>query len=285
MSLRGGLPMTRRAIWLFLAAVSCPVGTALAGVQTTIPDVPSYIWYGGCGPTAGGMVIGYYDAHGYPNLVPGASNTWYDNPSDWPSGDSNRDPVHAMIASAGYFADYWGVDAPLPHHADNSVADFMRTSRDPLPDGSTYENKILSGLIGYANYVGYMDAGGGWDDRGSGYSGGVWAQLLSEIDSNRPMVLYVDSTGDGVSDHFVAAVGYRYDGNDPTNPISPEYRAYNTYDHNLHWYGFRAPSSSYEYGVTSGAWFQIPEPTTALLLGLGAVVVAFRTNRRAARGL
>ena len=35
-----------------------------------IPDVPSYIWHHGCGPTAAGMIIGYWNA---------AFNKWHDD--------------------------------------------------------------------------------------------------------------------------------------------------------------------------------------------------------------
>jgi len=33
-----------------------------------ISDVPAYEWYLGCSPTAAGMVLGYWDSHGYSNL-------------------------------------------------------------------------------------------------------------------------------------------------------------------------------------------------------------------------
>ena len=371
--------MSRRATFSLILAVvlSCPVGTALAGVQTTIPDVPSYLWYKGCGPTAGGMVIGYWDAHGYPNMITAGDGT-----NSW---STNQAAVKAMIASSGHIADYWGVDDPPPHHSDDCVADFMLTSRDPRPDGATFENQIHTGLIGYANYTGYTNAVGNWRYFGLGYSGGLWGQFRSEIDSGRPMVLYVDSTGDGTSDHFVPAFGYRYDGNDPTNPTNPQYLAYNTYEplNEPNWYPFVPATEKTRYAITSGAWFDpynappvasaggpyvlntglggsinldgsgssdtdgnvvdwawdlnqdgyadlwgettpltaadldslgwtlgewrdillevtdnqgatdtamarltyVPEPASALLLGLGAALLAFRRNRRAARGL
>ncbi len=33
--------------------------------------MPAYLWYRGCTPTAGGMIIGYWDGNGYPDLVEG----------------------------------------------------------------------------------------------------------------------------------------------------------------------------------------------------------------------
>ena len=39
-----------------------------------IPNVPSYLWHRGCGPTCLGMVVGYYDNLGYQDLIPGFAN-------------------------------------------------------------------------------------------------------------------------------------------------------------------------------------------------------------------
>ena len=33
-----------------------------------ISGVPEYLWHRGCAPTADGMVLGYWDSHGYPNF-------------------------------------------------------------------------------------------------------------------------------------------------------------------------------------------------------------------------
>ena len=58
-----------RALCLVVVAV-CAFGTSVPADVVTISDVPSYKWYHGCGPTAAGMIIGYWDAHGYDNLIP-----------------------------------------------------------------------------------------------------------------------------------------------------------------------------------------------------------------------
>ena len=42
--------------------------------ENSLP-VPSYLWRHGCGPTAVGMVIGYYDILGYDDLIPGSAVT------------------------------------------------------------------------------------------------------------------------------------------------------------------------------------------------------------------
>ena len=41
--------------------------------QTVIGAVPPYLWRHGCGPTAAGMVMGYWDGQGFPDLIPGES--------------------------------------------------------------------------------------------------------------------------------------------------------------------------------------------------------------------
>ena len=90
---------------------------AMGGVQV-INDVPSYEWYHGCGPTAAGMIIGYWDAHGYDNLITAGDGT-----NSWAT---NQQAVKDMIASAGHIYDY--VPTPDrtptvgdPYHADDSV--------------------------------------------------------------------------------------------------------------------------------------------------------------------
>lgn len=44
------------------------VGTA---GEVLLSDVPAYIWHDGYAPTSLGMVLGYYDGHGFPDLIPG----------------------------------------------------------------------------------------------------------------------------------------------------------------------------------------------------------------------
>jgi hypothetical protein len=68
------------------------------------------------------------------------------------------------------------------------------------------------------------------------------------------MVLYVDSTADGVADHFVPAFGYRYDGT-PTNPTNPQYAAYNTTDNVMHWYPFVPVETRTAFAIKAGTWF------------------------------
>jgi len=73
-----------------------PLGLSLAVSETptltlaaNTVNAPAYIWRHGCGPTAAGMVIGYWDTHGFSKLYPGTSNS--------STQDSN---VDEMIASS-----------------------------------------------------------------------------------------------------------------------------------------------------------------------------------------
>jgi len=231
---------------------ACLICLSAAAVADTafIEDVPSYIWYHGCGPTAAGMIIGYWDAHGFDDLIDG-SNNWA----------ANRANVQAMIASAGHIRDYVpDVDrvatADDPLHPSDCVADFMYASRYPLTYANSFSGWQYYGMAGYANYRGYPYVAGS-----SVQYSDLWDTLVGEIDGDRPMELYVDRTGDGQPDHFVAAVGY------DDGPDGRRYAAYNTYDHEVHWHDFAAPASGQSWGVRSGTWFALlqPEPTTGIV--------------------
>lgn len=53
----------------------CVLTPATAKAAVTIPGVPAYIWRHGCGPTAVGMVAGYYDGNCYPDFFDGDAST------------------------------------------------------------------------------------------------------------------------------------------------------------------------------------------------------------------
>ena len=228
------------AIGLSLLFASCTLA-----VEVTIPEVPSYIWYHGCGPTAGGMVIGYWDAHGYEALIPGTN--------DW---SSNNQAVKDMIASPGHIRDYVPTPDRVPtdndpFHVDDCVADFNRCSRDPNEHGYSLFSKQDDGTSGYAAFRGY--------DLASGYSlaffnDTFWGQFVSEIDAGRPVELLTDSNADGLTDHFVTAIGYD-DAED-----ARRYACYNTWTHNVHWYDFARVGLGATYGIYGGAFFDPGPP-------------------------
>jgi len=205
----------------------------------TIIGVPSYIWHRGCGPTALGMVIGYYDTHGFTDLIDGDAST-------------QTSYVNDAIANSNHYSDYsLPIDSP-PNlladksqlggaHSSNCIADFMNTSWSSRSNywGWSWSNDIAPA---FTNYI---------QMRNSTYvvstsyqyfnTGTSWNNFKSEIDSNKPVVLLVDSNGDGYTDHFVTGIGY-----DDTGML---YAIYDTWDHSIHWYQWRSMSSNYSWGI------------------------------------
>jgi autotransporter-associated beta strand protein len=257
--------MRHLVLWLAVGALSLFAPATLSATVVTISDVPSYIWYNGCGPTAAGMIVGYWDAHGFPDLITAGDGT-----NSWVT---NQQAVKDMIASPGHIHDYIGygtgkdrVATPAdPYHADNSVADFMGASRGSvLADGDSYADEHqFNGMAGYSQWRGYADAQGGIVR----YAG-LWSQLVTEINAGRPMELYVDSDHDGTGDHFVTAIGY----DDTTG--AHQYEAYNTWDQTVHWYMYSQIKSGQAFGVGLGITFS-PAPDGETLTWTGKASAAW----------
>jgi len=206
-------------------------------------DVPNYIWYNGCSPTAGMMVIGYWDAWGYPNLIPGANT---------PSST-----VNDLIASPLHIADYAlykGIDDsdyPQPYpdkssfgtgHAANCMADFMCTSQSSAGNfySATSPDQVAAGMARYTTWRGYSFTGADLTS-----SPPTWTDFIREINCGRPVVLGVDSNGDGSVDHAVTAIGYR------TTYGYNEYLCRDTWGDadNPRWTPFLPPASGRSFGV------------------------------------
>ena len=226
--------------------------------QVLIQGVPAYAWYRGCGPTAAGMVIGYWDGQGFDDLVPGSAAT-------------QTAAVDAMIASDGSFGDYGLPTDYYPNmqddkseidpgstHADDCVADFMKTSRSYNNNywGWSWFTHMDDGLNGYVQHVAphYESTATTryWFTMG-------WEDFCAEIDAGRPVVLLVDTDGNGSTDHFVAAVGYGDQGG------TPMYACHDTWDSSVHWYEWRGTGSGTTYGVYGAVFFSIAgsQPPTA----------------------
>lgn len=234
-----------------------PTGASAATLRT-ISGVPGYAWRHGCGATAVGMVLGYYDTLGFPDLFPGDAST-------------QTTDVSQRIASEGsgvrgtgeqrHFENYSlpndasgpvvipdsSVTYPSGCHTDDCIADFMHTSwsRDNNPYGWNWSDWIGPAFTSYVNL------------RNSAYSPNyrqyrmgedlTWDVLTEEIDSGRPMVFLVDSDGNGRTDHFVTVVGYNDDPNQ-------QYGCLDTWfpPDQVRWCRFREMSSSYSWGVWGG---------------------------------
>ena len=229
----------------------------------TISGVPSYIWYNGCGPTAAGMIVGYWDAHGFGNLIPGTN--------DW---NTNQQAVKDMIASPGHIYDY--VPSPDrtptaedPYHTSDCVADFNYCSRLPDKYGWSYYSYQDDGLRNYALYRGYA----GSTANNVTYSS-LWDDFVAAIDNNHPVELLVDTDGNGSTDHFVTAVGY-----DDT-PGAYRYACFDTWYHTIRWESYRGLANGSPWGIHGGTFFNpVPEPTLLLPACLMILVLRRRKGR------
>jgi hypothetical protein len=265
--------MTRSMCLGLVVTLALALPATVFGGQVSIAsEVPNYPYWEGCGPTAAGMIIGYWDAHGCGNLIPGSSS--------WSSSTSAA--ITTMMATPEHFYDYVGygtgqdrldvlpLSLPATYHADNSVADFMWASRGMvLADQSSFENKQISGLVGYANLMGYSGATGSFENYGS-----LWNDLVSEINAGRPAEFYVASSTSGISDHYVTVTGY-----DDT-PEHLRYQFYDTWGDPAQWADFTYLASGKQWSVYSGTFFVAPEPATLVLLAAGLAVVARGRKRR-----
>ena len=64
-----------RSVFFFLGSLFLPFAASFtprtASALQPLVQVPAYSAYYGSGPTAGMMILAYWDAHGYPDLIPG----------------------------------------------------------------------------------------------------------------------------------------------------------------------------------------------------------------------
>ena len=202
------------------ATVKPPTGArrASAGAgETLVAGVPAYIWRDGCAPTSVGMIVGYYDGRGFPDLVPGSAGSQSAN-----AAVSQMIASHGSVSDPRHYEDYAlpkdSGDAILAdksaapagdEHAGDSVADFMHTSwsAEGLAYGWSYTNMAGPAFVAYVQ----SRLSGVTASYRTLYYGSslTFTVLEQEIDAGRPLVLCVDSTGDGVIDHAVVAIGYR----------------------------------------------------------------------------
>ena len=227
-----------------------------------IPGVPAYDWHHGCGPTAAGMVIGYWDGRGFSALVPGRAAT-------------HTLAVSQMIASEGPASNYSDYCQPIDsypnlypdksepplgdEHPDDSVADFMKTSQ------SHYSNRYgwsWFGPVGPAmeNYVHWVGPAAYHATSQNLYmrSSLTWDVFRAEIDAGRPLVFLVDTDGNASTDHFVTAVGY--DVVDDTLL----YGCRDTWSSAVRWEEFAPMAAGQPWGIWGGVAFRIVRVPTSV---------------------
>jgi len=239
---------------------------SLLANQKMIFDVPNYAWYHGCGPTAAGMIIGYWDAHGFGGLVKG-------EPVLLQTPDVNN-----MIASPKHIAEYalypdgktedtcenlvHDLSESDNHHPDDCLADYMHTSQSRVPYklgyGLSLASMVDDALIAYTENATRLTGSSG---QYFGYSKELpgasfsWADLRLQVDTQHPMVVTVDYNGDGDTDHLVTVVGYCQIGS------ARLYAFHSTWDNTIYWGSFEMMKKGVCYGVYSGFTFDITDVT------------------------
>lgn len=124
----------------------------MAPGDVVIGDVPTSTWTYGCSATAAGMLFGYYDRNGYPNMYTGSTNGGVAPLTNLGQGDNPNNPIAgacSIIATQsgfdgrignGHVDDYWigyGEEGPDPwevngtseHKWNGCTADFMGTNQ------------------------------------------------------------------------------------------------------------------------------------------------------------
>ncbi len=220
--------MKRSTAWLAVVVVLLIGGAADAAVEPAyeydldksqimggnpLPGVPEYIWWYGCSPTAGGMMVGHWDGKpGYENLFEGDASTWWGEEDP----DIGITGTRSMVAGTAHIL----AGGTWEGHDPDSLADFMRTE-----SGGTYVSWIRQGL---EDYVEWDNPNTATDESSPGadlyfdalvelsdvaYYGGSYeyADFKAEIDAGRPVLLGL-RTYDPSEGEFVghSAVGYGY---------------------------------------------------------------------------
>ena len=228
-----------------------------------IQNVPSYLWRHGCGPTALGMLVGYYDMFGFSDFIPGDASvqTTY---------------VDDAIANEEHYADYSEPIDSYPNlledkselggaHNSNCIADFMETSWSSENNyyGWSWSSDIA---ISFRDYIHFINPAYSINTSYEWFSEQSWGIYKENIDDNKPVVLLVDSDGDGSTDHFVTGIGY-----DEENAL---YACYNTWDNDIHWSDWREMSDQWAWGIYgfSICMVQFSVSAEAEPLGSGSVI-------------
>lgn len=226
-----------------------------------IDQVPAYRWYHGCAPSAGASIVGYWDLHGYDNLF---------DASGW-NTVKLTDNVAEQISSTAhndYFegADDGDSDVP-PAPVRTSLADFFRTSVDPLANGQSPVGYASSAIPRYAGYRGYEFSSV------NKYFGQIeWEAFKTEIDAGRPILALVNSgnPSGGSGDHFIPIIGYDENCNDNGEKCYAAYLNQSTADEaeTVHWKRFQSCFSG-QWGIDRVAFIwpiDPPDPDSGVSL-------------------
>jgi hypothetical protein len=235
-------------------------GPGGGGLLKVISGVPAYNWYHGCGPTAVGSVLGYYELHGFGYLFDAGG--WNDIKLTANVKGQISSPAH----NAKYDPDPDDPNLPVPPFT--SIADWFRTSVN-MAYGWSSLSYSDDAFTGYVTYRGYQCTS--WYES---YSSGAftWQDLVDEVNADRPLLFLVDSDGDGGTDHFVPVFGY-----DDRGDLGKYYACYTTWseDETVAWKEFRGMGNTWGIGYATFAVLT-PEPATICLLALGGLAMIRR---------
>ena len=273
---------------------------SIQAAQLVLSGVPQYYWYYGCAPTSGGMLVGYWDANGY-DLVEGDISTY-------------NATAKTAIASVDHINDYYigtgdaaGTDSGS--HVDNSIADFMDTSVDPLGKGGTYDISY-AGKAGIAQGLQEFASWDNPDTAGTNESHSFVAtterttarpdlsptgdfsftDLINEIDAGNPLTLngLVPEGG-----HTIVAYGYQ----DNPGTTNDWVAVYDTWGDGLgggptndkiegghEWWPWDIQNDGDNYYWVSATTFvpsaSAPEPGSIILFGFGIMLLYKKKQRK-----
>ncbi len=155
------------------------------GAERRIEGLPYFDWSYGCGPTSAAMILAYYDARGYPDLIDYYFDRW--------------DPVE----------EEWDYNVP------NVQEELSIAFRTNLATGYVWPWDIPPGIMHVTNdingyhFYSYISPIG---ERENNFN---WNLIRSEIDAGRPFIWgvydYYLAYARRYTHHYVAAIGYTED--------------------------------------------------------------------------
>ncbi|WP_135605144.1 C39 family peptidase [Methanococcoides sp. NM1] len=165
--------------------------STLSGSLGYIYDVPNYLWHVGCSPTAAAMVLGYWDIHGYPNILL----------------SSDEKPLIEELAAAMETSDWPRPDGGTwPWDIDNGIETVCKnhgySNFDASNDYYVSWNEVKTEVDGNRPFVINMLQGG----TGSGYSqpyGDHRVTCIGYSDGTEDYV-FIHDTWDTENHHYIA---------------------------------------------------------------------------------
>jgi len=220
------------------------VEPALFDYKVIIPDVPTYIWHHGCGPTASGMMIGYWNEMGFDELVVGNAQSQTTEVDNMIASPENYDDYCLPIDN---YPDLFPDKSELPEgdeHPDNCIADFMYTSQSAISNryGWSWYAHNPGAFEGYVNYIAPNYEIGACNEAFGFFT---WEDFTEQIDNGYPVGFLVDTDANGGTDHFITATGYgeMEDG-------TKMYNCHNTWDHmKENWFEFESIGTGQPWGI------------------------------------